>query len=241
MKKIVFYIYGCFVLFSCSGNSDHVILEEEQVQEEGNTIPLIPNEGIPNPFNLFTVIDDDVERKNFNKVAKWYEEEANKQIFKLFDGDEYIGERKHARTEAGQGLKWKEGAEWHILEATMKPSGKLDETYTIAQLFAGCCGPQLRVEVRTNGRINVGSRANGNSRISTDEDWATGNKSFKIKIRSNGKEMEVYFNDELKFTGISEESTKGNTAALYHFRWGVYSNNKMIKNLSNTVTNITRE
>lgn len=243
MKKTVFYFLSLIVvvsLLNCSGSSnDDEIVEEEIEQEE--TIPLIPHQGIPHPFNLFTVIDDDAERKDFINVAKWYEESANKQVFKLFEGDEFNGERKHARTEAGQGLKWKEGAEWHTFEATMKPSGKLDETYTIAQLFAGCCGPQLRVEVRTNGRIHVGSRNNGNVIISKDEDWANGQKNFKIKIRSNGKDMEVYFNNELKFTGISEESSLGNVNALYHFRWGVYSNNKMTKNLSNTVTNITRE
>ena len=81
-------------------------------------------------------------------------------------------------------MKWKQGTKWYTFEATMKPSGKLDETYTIAQLFAGCCGPQLRVEVRSNGRINVGSRSNGNIRISTDVDWANGVRSFKIKIRA---------------------------------------------------------
>ncbi|GAA4944047.1 hypothetical protein GCM10023314_16320 [Algibacter agarivorans] len=245
MKKYMVYLFSYFVLLNCSGgdiNNDVMEDEQQQEQEEEQVdiIPLIPNEGIPSPFNLFTVIDDDVERKDFNKVSKWYEEAANIQVFKLFIGDEFNGERKHARTEAGQGLKWKQGTEWYTFEATMKPSRKLDETYTIAQLFAGCCGPQLRVEVKSSGRINVGSRANGNIRISTDEDWANGVKSFKIKIRSNGKDMEVYFNDELKFTGVSEESTLGNTAALYHFRWGVYSNNKMTKNLSNTVTNITR-
>lgn len=189
---------------------------------------------------MFTVVDADVERKDFNKVAKWYEEEVGKQVFKLFTGDEFTGERKHARTEAGQGLKWKEGEEWHAFEATMQLSGKLDITYTIAQLFAGCCGPQLRIEVKKSGRIHVGSRSNGNIRISTDEDWANGEKSFKVKIRSNGKDFEIYFNDELKFTGITEESKNANKAALYHFRWGVYSNEKMKKNLSNTVTEITR-
>ena len=243
IKKTGIYFVGLFLLaihLNCSGSdNDEEIVKVEPEPE--NLIPLIPNEGIPSPFNLFTVINDDVERKDFNTVSKWYEEAPNKQVFKLFIGDEFNGERKHARTEAGQGLKWKEGTEWHTFEATMKPSGKLSETYTIAQLFAGCCGPQLRVEVKTNGRIHVGSRNNGNIGISTDDDWANGQKSFKIKIRSNGKDMEVYFNNELKFTGISEESSLGNANELYHFRWGVYSNNKMTKNLSNTVTNITRE
>ena len=53
--------------------------------------------------------------------------------------------------------------------------------------------------------------------------------------------MEVYYNDVLKFSGLSEESKLGNKDALYHFRWGVYANNKMAVNLSNTVTNMNRE
>jgi hypothetical protein len=122
----------------------------------------------------------------------------------------------------------------------MKLSNKLDITYTIAQLFAGCCGPQLRIEVKTNGRIHVGSRSNGNVLISSDEDWADGQKNFKVKIRTNGKDFEVYFNDDLKFTGTTEESINNNVDALYHFRWGVYSNEKMKQNLSNTVTEISR-
>lgn len=242
MRKTAIYVRSLFLLtiiLSCSGSDNEEEIIKEAPEQE-TTIPIIPNEGIPSPFNLFTVIDDDVERKDFNSVSKWYDEAPNKQIFKLFIGDEFNGERKHARTEAGQGLKWKEGTEWHTFEATMKPSGKINETYTIAQIFAGCCGPQLRVEVRTNGRIHVGSTSKGNVRISSDEDWANGVRSFKIKLRSNGKDMEVYFNDELVFTAISEESTLGNKDALYHFRWGVYANNKMIQNLSNTVTNITR-
>jgi hypothetical protein len=244
MKIIARIVLICctsiFILTSLTNCSKDAEIEEIEEKEEEVLFPIIPPEGIPSPFNLFTVIDSDVERKDFSKVAKWYEEEAGKQVFKLFTGDEFNGERKHARTEAGQGLKWKEGSEWHTFEATMQPSAKLHITYTIAQLFAGCCGPQARIEVKTNGRIHLGSRSNGNFRISTNEDWATGNKSFKIKIRSNGKDFEVYFNDDLKFSGLTEESKNGNTDALYHFRWGVYSNEKMMKNLNNTVTQITR-
>ncbi|NER17807.1 polysaccharide lyase family 7 protein [Spongiivirga citrea] len=239
MKKIGFNILFV-LLFFCFNCSDAEQVEALESEEDPVEISLTPPDGIPDPFNLFTVIDDDVPRSEFDEVSKWYQEEPGKQVFQLFTGDEFIGERKHARTEAGQGLKFKEGTTWHTLEATMHPSDKLDITYTIAQLFAGCCGPQLRVEVRTNGRIHVGSRSNENVRISTDEDWANGQRSFTIKIRTNGRDMEVYFNNELKFTGVSEESTMDNVDALYHFRWGVYSNEKMKKNLSNTVTNITR-
>ena len=173
-------------------------------------------------------------------MAKWYEEAPNKQVFKLFVDDEFTGHRKHARTEAGQGLKWKEGEGWHTFEATMQPSGTLNETYTIGQLFAGCCGPQLRIAVKSNGTVDVESRNNDNVSLTATQGFVNGTNSFKIKIRSDGKHMEVYYNDILKFSGITEESTKGNKDALYHFRWGVYSNTKMTKNLSNTVTNANR-
>lgn len=233
------------ILLCCSssaGDDDAVFKDdEEEVIVEENNIPTIPHEGIPSPFNLFTVIDSDVERKEFNKIAKWYEESPNKQVFKLFTGDEFNGDRTHARTEAGQGLKWKEGQVWHYFEATMQPSGTLNKTYTIAQLFAGCCGPQLRIAVKPSGRVDVESRDNDNIILTPETDYVNGINSFKIKIRSNGKLMEVYYNDELKFSALSDESRKGNKNALYHFRWGVYSNEKMIKNLSNVVTNITRK
>jgi hypothetical protein len=231
------------LLLNCkNGNDEDLIIEDkiEKEVEKADVIPLLPHEGIPSPFNLFTVIDDDVERKDFNTVSKWYEEQPNKQIFKLFVGDEFNGERKHARTEAGQGLKWKEGEGWHTFEATMQPSTTLNETYTIGQLFAGCCGPQLRIAVKSNGHVAVESRNNDNVTLTPNLGFVNGTNSFKIKIRSDGKNMEVYFNDELKFSALTDESRNNNTAALYHFRWGVYSNEKMKENLINTVTNITR-
>lgn len=203
-----------------------------------------PAANIPTPFNLFTVIDTDLNRYEFCKADKWFEETNGQQVFHLFEGDNLAanvpGARVHARTEAGQGLKFKAGNTWHTFEARMKLSNKLDYTYTVAQLFAGCCGPQLRIEVKSNGRIHMGSRSNGNIRISDDKDYANGSRSFKIKIRTNGDQFEVYFNNAKKFEGRTDESKKGNSAALYHFRWGVYSNHIMTESLSNTVTELVR-
>lgn len=203
-----------------------------------------PASNIPTPFNLFTVIDTDLTRNEFCKADKWFDETNGQQVFKLFTGDNLAdhvpGARVHARTEAGQGLKFKAGSTWYTFEARMKLSNKLDYTYTVAQLFAGCCGPQLRIEVKSNGRIHMGSRSNGNIRISDDTDYANNSRSFKIKIRTNGDKFEVYFNGSKKFEGRTEEAKNGNTNALYHFRWGVYSNLVMTENLSNTVTEIIR-
>lgn len=197
-----------------------------------------PAKGIPE-ITLFTVKGKSTVRENFCSVEKWYGESDYKQVFRLFKGDDMSkhvsGGRKHARTEAQHGLLFKAGSEWREFEGTFKIEGDRPPiTITVAQLFAGCCGPVARVEMRTSGRIHVGSTADGNTRISDDADYF--GKSFTIKIRSNGKNVEVYFNNTLKYQGSVRYKD-----ALYHFRWGVYSNEIPIGNFQNTVTNVTRK
>jgi hypothetical protein len=201
-----------------------------------------PAPNIPTPFGLFTVLSKNTERKDFCKLSRWYSESNGTQVFRLFKGDNFAdnvpGGRRHARTEA-QGPSFAAGSTWHTFEATMKPSRTLvGENMTIAQLFAGCCGPQLRIELKPNGRVHMGSRSNGNFRISDDKDYA--NKSFKLKIWTNGETFEVYFNGVKKFTGKTEESKNGNKAARYHFRWGVYAGVPKF-DYSNTVTDIRKD
>ncbi len=197
-----------------------------------------PAKGIPE-ITLFTVKGKSTPRKDFCKLEKWYGESDYKQVFRLFKGDDMSkhvnGGRKHARTEAQHGLVFRAGNTWHEFEGTFKIEGDRPPiTITVAQLFAGCCGPVARVEMKHSGRIHVGSTADGNTRISGDSDYF--GKSFKIKIRSNGKRLEVYFNNQLKYTGNVRYKD-----ALYHFRWGVYSNEIPIGNFQNTVTNVTRK
>ena len=198
-----------------------------------------PTPGIPGNFSLFTVTSKSVPRSAFCSVAKWYSESAGTQIFRLFTGDDFAknvpGGRSHARTEA-QYPSFRPGA-WHTFEARMKPSRKGERTYTIAQIFAGCCGPQLRIEVRSNGRINMGSRSNVNVRISDDLDYANNDRTFKLKLRTNGDQFEVYFNGSRKYSGRMEEAVKGTPNVLYHFRYGVYYSHPEA-NMSNTVTEL---
>lgn len=199
-----------------------------------------PASGIPADFSLFTVTSKSTPRSDFCKVAKWYSESAGTQVFRLFKGDDFAknvpGGRPHARTEA-QYPNFRPGA-WHTFEARMKPSRKANNTYTIAQIFAGCCGPQLRIEVKANGRIHMGSRSNGNMRISDDLDYANDDRTFKLKLRTNGDQCEVYFNNVRKFVGQMEEAEKGTPNVLYHFRYGVYYSQPEA-DMSNTVTELT--
>jgi hypothetical protein len=198
--------------------------------------------GIPSDIFLFCPGNKNAPRSEFSSYTKWYTESGGQtQVFKLHNGDVIYSDSRppHSRSEVGQGLKFKEGSTWHNFEARFKISKKLNESLSIAQLFAGSKGPQLMVHVRKNGNIDFGSRSNGNGVIA-DGDWANGSRTFKIKIRTNGRKWELYFNGSLKESGITEESQKGNTDELYHFRWGIYYNYEMYTDVSATVTEIVR-
>lgn len=217
---------------ACSNEDNSVPNQSEQCELDN------PAQGIPE-ITLFTVKGKSTVRKNFCSVEKWYGESDYKQVFRLFKGDDMSkhvsGARKHARTEAQHGLLFKASDNWHEFEGTFKIEGDRPPiTITVAQLFAGCCGPVARVEIKRSGRIHVGSTADGNTRISDDNDYF--GKNFKIKIRSNGRRLEVYFNNQLKYEGNVRHKD-----ALYHFRWGVYSNEIPVGNFQNTVTNVTRK
>ncbi|NJM79296.1 MAG: polysaccharide lyase family 7 protein [Flavobacterium sp.] len=244
--KIRYLIFGTFLLFlsmfinSCSSDS---IIEEpnSSINEEDDAANL--NSRISDyDFNIFSVINSNVERRNFNTISRWYSEGTSTQIFKLYTGDHFNGDRSdHARTEAGQGLKWTKTGTTHSFEATYNVTTDSQEKLTIAQIFAGCCGPQLMIHIRKDGKIDYGSRGNG-SQVIDNGNWK--GRNFKIKLTMKNDIMTFYFNGVKKFEGRADE--RNNSAAQYHFRWGVYSNNdvrsdgKMDKNVQVKVTGLSR-
>jgi hypothetical protein len=222
--------------------------------------------GIPLNIGIFCPINKDAKRDAAGKfpieIDKWYQEIGGKtQIFKLFKGDSVVRGSDptdfHARTEAGGNnipVRFSEGNDWYMVEYTMTmnvPTSangeKLKESMTISQLFAGCCGPQFRLELNSKGGISYGSRSNGNGTLLSNKDYANGSNSLKVKMLSNGKFFKLFLNDkQISFTTDNktvdvlqtEESMKGTPNVLYHFRWGLYYNTPMYKDISSTVTNI---
>lgn len=221
------------------------------------------DKGIPKNIGLFCPINKTATRDDSGKfpenTQKWYEEIAGQtQIFRLFKGDSIVRgfdeKRFHARTEVG-GLdiptRFPESENWYMAEYTILiNTGKehMKETMTISQLFAGCCGPQFRLELRKDGTIGYGSRTNGNKLLLGDKDYANGKNPLKVKMISNGRYLLLYLNDkQIKFEVDgktldqiqTEESKKGTANVLYHYRWGLYYNKPMYKDISSTVTSIT--
>jgi hypothetical protein len=222
--------------------------------------------GIPQNIGIFCPINKSALRDASGKfpanIEKWYQEIGGKtQIFKLFVGDSVVRGSDptdfHARSEAGGNdipVRFNEGNTWYMIQYVMKikvpksANGEiLKDNMTISQLFAGCCGPQFRLELNSRGGISYGSRSNGNGTLLSDKDYSTGTNPLKVKIMSNGRFFKVFLNDQPIIFTINgaktdtlqtEESQKGTPNVLYHFRWGLYYNTPMYKDISAEVTDI---
>jgi hypothetical protein len=224
--------------------------------------------GIPKNLGLFCPIDKQAKRDSITGkypaiTNKWYQEiDGKTQIFKLFVGDSvargYDAKDFHSRTEVGGiGLpvRFKGGEDWYMVEYTMKiniPKSangeRLKKNMTISQLFATAFGPQFRLELTTKGEIGYGSRSNGNKTILSDKDYSDGNSPLKVKMLSNGSFFKLFLNDkQIRFTVDGkevdmlqiEESKKGKSEVVCQFRWGLYYNMPMYKDISCIVTDIT--
>ncbi|MGL5867124.1 MAG: Ig-like domain-containing protein [Dermatophilaceae bacterium] len=203
--------------------------------------------GIPQGITLFTVKSKRTDRKNFCTVAQWYKELDNKQVFSLFAGDDFIkanpGQRSHARTEASGGQNFSRAdGKWHEFEADMLFNTmpiKGDGSVTLAQIFAGCCGPVLRIEITEDGTLRWASTADGSGEFSQGNQSYV-QKPFKVKLRSNGSQVEAYMNGQLRHSGKVRQYP-GDDNTMYHFRWGVYANAAPKQTLTNTVTNVRRQ
>jgi hypothetical protein len=224
--------------------------------------------GIPKNIELFCPINKTAKRDSLTgkhpaNTNKWYQEiDGKTQVFKLFVGDSIVrnfdAKRFHSRCEVGGSgfpLRFKESNDWYMVEYTMtlnvpkSANGeRLAHEMTISQLFVvGLARPQFRLELSTKGHISYGSRSNGGGVLLSDKDYSDGTNPVKVKMLSNGKFFKLFLNDkQITFTVNgktvdtlqTEESQKGTPDLTLQFRWGMYYNYPMYKNISCTVTDI---
>jgi hypothetical protein len=227
----------------------------------------VDSNGIPQNLGLFCPINKEAKRDSLTgkypaNTNKWYQEiDGKTQIFKLFVGDSiprgYNSKDFHSRCEVGGigfPVRFKESEDWYMAEYTMtinipkSANGeRLKKTMTISQLFAVGFGPQFRLELTPKGEIGYGSRTNGNTTLLSDKDYSDGTNPLKVKMLSNGKFMKLFLNDkQISFTVDGktvdmiqiEESKKGTPNVVCQFRWGMYYNLPMYKDLTCIVTDI---
>ena len=173
---------------------------------------------IESEINIHTLGNSLIPRRDFHKWSRWYQEDGNTQVFRLFDGEHNVRNARAnaARIEAFSKKRWNRGT-WH----------EWIGTYTIVKA-QGCA----IFQVKNNGEdwsIQLVMTADGDvifqPRRATSKTVLKNmeGKSFDVRIRDNGHTSECYINEE--FVGRHGwERPSGRSA----FRWGMYVGGKKL-------------
>lgn len=180
--------------------------------------PYAQNE-IPQDIAIHTLGNSMISRGSFPKWSRWYQEDENTQIFRLFKGETNVrNDRENAaRIEAFSKVSWKEG-DWH----------EWNGTYTIIKPH-GCAIFQAKNSVNhwsvslltdDNGDITLNHRRGEDKVIAED----MVGKPFHIRVRDNGLDYEVFLNEKK----VGQGSYK-RPVGISHFRWGMYLGKNEVK------------
>ncbi len=185
---------------------------------------------IPKDIGLHTeVCGDSIHRKDFGKWTRWYQEDGNTQVFRLFKGEQNVrgGTGKDGspgRVEAFSRTLTVAPGTWHEWEGT----------YTVIQPVRGCIFQLMHegslwpfhIEMSDKGDIAFLRRRSmpGMERRIVMAENMVG-KSLGVKVRANGEDYEVYQKAPLD-AGPWKLVTKGSFTKAkdnqISFRWGMY-------------------
>lgn len=167
---------------------------------------------VPTDIRIHTLCNSFIERSDFPKWTRWYQEDGSTQVFRLFKGEHNVRNSRKgaARVEAFTKLQWTRG-EWHAWQGT----------YTLVRPHAAAIFQAKNDDNDWGVMINTNSKGDIklNHREGKDITIARGmaGKSFILGVRDNGHDYEVFYNKKKVGTG-SYNRPKGKT----RFRWGMY-------------------
>lgn len=202
---------------------NHVLLEKQT----GKSAAFTTNIG------LHTQGSGGINRKDFSKWTRWYQEDHNTQVFRLFAGEQNIrsGTDKDGspgRVEVySKAITVAPGAwhEWEAVYTVVKPvSANIFQLFHEGSLWA------FHIRMNDDGTIYFHRRR----KIEGLEDRIilaehTPGKSIAIKVRANGESYEVFKKNPVG-GGDWELVTKGTYAKALEnkisFRWGMYCGSK---------------
>lgn len=174
---------------------------------------------IPKAIKIHTLGNSAIPRADFKKWSRWYQEDGNTQVFRLFTGEVNLRNPREnaARIEAFSNVKWGRGA-WHEWSGTytiIKPHGA-----AIFQSKNNINDWSVQINMNGNGDVML------NHRRGKDKQIARGmvDKPFQIRVRDNGHEYEVFL-DGKKVGSGSYARPEGTTS----FRWGMYLGKNEVK------------
>ena len=188
---------------------------------------------IPKDIGLHTEFSGGISRKDIGKWTRWYQEDGNIQVFRLFKGEQNVrggtgNDGSPGRVEAYSKSITVALGTWHEWEGTytvIKPVGAC-----IFQLMhEGSLWP-FHIEMSGKGDISFLRRrpVPGLEREIVMAANMVG-KSLSVKIRANGADYEVYQKAPLD-DGPWKLVTKGSYTqakdSQISFRWGMYCGSK---------------
>lgn len=166
-------------------------------------------------YFLHVPIDKHLARAERSLAAEWYEELANVQRFTLAQGELNQVEGKSTGRVEAFAESWRSHGEWHEFAATyrliqaggaaifqLKAASPVDWEVQLTHTLDG----SIIYQPRHNRSIVLGTRMIG--------------EDFRLRVRSNGREFEVYYNCELVERRAHPMDPSGGSS--YAFRWGLY-------------------
>jgi hypothetical protein len=174
---------------------------------------------IPKNIRIHTLGNSVITRSSFEKWSRWYQEDGSTQIFRLFKGEVNVRNTREnaARVEAFSEMSWQEGP-WHEWSGTyniIKPHAA-----AIFQAKNQIDDWSVQIVMDGVGNVKLNHRRGEDKVIAKT---MTG-KPFRIRVRDNGKDYEVYLNG-IKVGEGAFARPEGST----NFRWGMYLGNSTVK------------
>ena len=168
------------------------------------------NRPIEQAIRIHTLGNSFINRNEFARWSRWYQEDGNTQIFRLFKGEYNVRNQRPnaARIEAFSAHRWQKGDVWH------EWTGRLTLVNPVGAIFQikspGPVDWPLMISAAGADRISINRRRQDRTLVETG-------RQFDLRIRDNGHDYEVYINGELKVTGSYDRKGLHST-----FRWGMY-------------------
>ena len=195
---------------------------------------------IQQQIGLHTQGSGGIKRKDFANWTRWYQEDGNVQIFRLFAGEQNIrsgagenGSPGRVEVYAGHKVSAGEWSEWEGTYTIVEPVGA-----NIFQLFHE--GGQLwpfHIRMNDEGDIFFARRRTVKDmpdKVVLAEDMA--GKSLRIKVRANGTDYEVFCKSPTDTAPWGEPAAKGSykpaVDSRISFRWGMYCGSKKGQSVS---------
>ena len=182
------------------------------------------NVSIPQNINAHTLNASVIRRNNFDNITRWYQEDGNTQVFRLFEGEENVRNDRGlaARIETFANASTAVWNDFSIRYTVLKAeSVSLFQSKQNSEYDWG-----LHIGMTPEGDIHFTHRRNydgGSRRFTLAEDMI--GKSFEILVRDNGHEYELYFNGELIAENYYERPGRD-----FAWRWGPYRGARELNN-----------